>query len=127
MAEVSDNVTFFKEHRTTTFSYDHTTFSTTTTEANLVSNIIASSDDRLVPGLTTVYVIISVVGIVGNLFCLVVLLGHAPLRRKPANYFLISQSIIDLLLSILLPINTGFSVPPIIGPPINNILCFLLT
>src|SRR6218665_3029576 len=127
MADVSNNVTFFEEHRTTTFSYDHTTSYTNTTKANLVTNIIASSAVRLVPGLTTVYVIISVVGIVGNLFCLVVLLGHAPLRRKPANYFLISQSIIDLLLSILLPINTGFSVPPIIGRPIDDILCFLWT
>jgi len=126
MAEVSNNVTFFEEHRTTTFSYDHTTSYTNTTKANLVTNIIASSDDRLVPGLTTVYVIISVVGIVGNLFCLVVLLGHAPLRRKPANYFLISQSIIDLLVSILLPLNTSINVP-IIGRPFDDILCYMWT
>lgn len=48
------------------------------------------------------YMTISMVGIVGNLVSLIVLLGHAPLRRKPANYFIINQTIIDLLVSVVL-------------------------
>lgn len=60
----------------------------------------------------SIYITIGVIGMAGNLLCLVVLLFHAPLRRKQANYFLISQSVIDLLASVLLTlVNVVIIVP----------------
>lgn len=50
----------------------------------------------------SLYMTISTVGIAGNLVSLIVLLGHAPLRRKPANYFIINQTLIDLMVSVVL-------------------------
>lgn len=48
------------------------------------------------------YISIGTIGIFGNLLSLVVLLGHAPLRRKSANYFTTNQTFIDFLASIML-------------------------
>lgn len=75
--------------------------------------------------LRTAYTVISVVGIVGNLLCIVVLLGHAPLRRKPANYFLISQSIVDLLASIFLLLTMNVLGLYPVGGPLYAVICYL--
>ena len=49
-----------------------------------------------------VYLAIGAVGITGNLLALIVFLGHKPLLKRPANYYLVSQCTINLLVSILL-------------------------
>ena len=48
------------------------------------------------------HISIGVVGITGNLLALIVFLGHKPLLKRPANYFLVSQCTINLLVSIML-------------------------
>lgn len=56
----------------------------------------------LKPVYKALYVTIGIVGLGGNSLALVVLLGHAPLRRKPANYFITNQCFIDLMVSVFL-------------------------
>ena len=53
-------------------------------------------------GIQILHISIGVVGITGNLLALIVFLGHKPLLKRPANYFLVSQCTINLLVSILL-------------------------
>lgn len=43
-----------------------------------------------------------IVGIVGNLMTCIVIASHKPLRSRLSNYFLINQSVIDLLLGVLI-------------------------
>src|SRR6218665_188846 len=50
----------------------------------------------------TVYLAIGAIGITGNLLALIVFLWHKPLLRRPANYYLVSQCTINLLVSIML-------------------------
>lgn len=55
------------------------------------------------------YMVIGSVGIISNLFALVVLFGHKPLRKKFPNFFLINQSLIDLFVGAILILTTGMA------------------
>ena len=63
---------------------------------------------------------IGVVGITGNLLALIVFLGHKPLLKRPANYFIVSQCTLNLLVSIMLilmtPNRVETMVPTMISP-----------
>ncbi len=57
-------------------------------------------------GLFVLYMILGATGIVGNTLSITVLATFQHMRKKLANVFLIHQSIIDLLTSIVLIANT---------------------
>lgn len=71
-----------------------------TYHSNVSNSVVVSQ--TLSTAFQVAYVSIGAVGIIGNLLSLVVLLGHAPLRRSSANYFTTNQTFIDLLASIVL-------------------------
>ena len=54
-----------------------------------------------------VYVTIGAVGLFGNLFVVVVILSWTNMRRKVTNIFIINQSLIDLVTSIVLIVTIG--------------------
>lgn len=51
------------------------------------------------------YIVIGLVGVVGNSFACAIIIGHRPLRTRLANYYVISQCALDLLVSLLLLTN----------------------
>jgi hypothetical protein len=51
------------------------------------------------------YLIIGIIGIVGNLFSCVVIARYPPLRKRLANYFIINQCFLDLVTAVSLVIN----------------------
>lgn len=53
------------------------------------------------------YIVIGLLGIVGNGLSCLVILSHKPLRRRLANYFLINQCFMDLIISLLMLVNTA--------------------
>lgn len=71
-----------------------------------------------------VYNVIGALGIAGNFLSLVVFLGHKPLRRRPANYFLINQCAVNFSVSVLLVLTMTVDAShwpnSILGP-----MCFL--
>ena len=66
------------------------------------------------------HVSIGVVGIIGNLLALIVFLGHKPLLKRLANYFLVSQCAINLLVSIwlilMIMVDTSHWSPSLVVP-----------
>jgi len=64
--------------------------------------------------LNITYIVIAVLGMLGNLLTLIVICTHAPIRNKLPNYYFINQTIVDFLLSILLiPSMTDMIVAPV--------------
>src|SRR6218665_21636 len=51
------------------------------------------------------YVVFGLVGVVGNCFACAIIVGHRPLRTRLANYYVISQCALDLIVSLLLLTN----------------------
>src|SRR6218665_3506303 len=51
------------------------------------------------------YVVFGLVGVVGNCFACAIIIGHRPLRTRLANYYVISQCALDLVVSLLLLTN----------------------
>lgn len=56
-----------------------------------------------------VYIVIGLTGIVGNLFACFVIASYGPLRRRPANYFIINQCFLDLTIACVLIVNAALS------------------
>src|SRR6218665_1788176 len=54
---------------------------------------------------TISYVVFGLVGVVGNCFACAIIIGHRPLRTRLANYYVISQCALDLMVSLLLLTN----------------------
>lgn len=53
------------------------------------------------------YIVIGLLGTLGNGLSCVVILSHKPLRRRLANYFIINQAFMDLLIGVILLLNTA--------------------
>src|SRR6218665_2687578 len=51
------------------------------------------------------YVVFGLVGVVGNCFACAIIIGHRPFRTRLANYYVISQCALDLMVSLLLLTN----------------------
>jgi len=51
------------------------------------------------------YIVFGCVGVVGNCFACAIIIGHRPLRTRLANYYVISQCALDLIVSLLLLTN----------------------
>src|SRR6218665_4207351 len=51
------------------------------------------------------YFLFGLVGVVGNCFACAIIVGHRPLRTRLANYYVISQCNLDLIVSLLLLTN----------------------
>src|SRR6218665_2827496 len=47
------------------------------------------------------YIVFGLVGVIGNCFACAIIIGHRPLRMRLANYYVISQCALDLLVSLL--------------------------
>src|SRR6218665_2992141 len=54
---------------------------------------------------TISYYVFGLVGVVGNCFACAIIIGHRPLRKRLANYYVISQCALDLIVSLLLLTN----------------------
>src|SRR6218665_1418781 len=72
------------------------------------------------------YYVFGFVGVVGNCFACAIIIGHRPLRTRLANYYVISQCALDLIVSLLLLTNmttfTDFKISLDAGGMIN---CYL--
>lgn len=55
------------------------------------------------------YIVIGLIGTLGNGLSCAVILSHKPLRRRLANYFIINQAFMDLLIGVVLLLNTAAS------------------
>ena len=64
-----------------------------------------STTDRT---LTTLYLLISGVGLLGNLFVIVVVFHYTAMRKSFTNLFIINQSLVDFVSSIVLLLSTIF-------------------
>ena len=51
------------------------------------------------------YYVFGFVGVVGNCFACAIIIGHRPLRTRLANYYVINQCALDLIVSLLLLTN----------------------
>src|SRR6218665_3776233 len=51
------------------------------------------------------YFVFGLVGVVGNCFACAIIVGHRPLRTRLANYYVINQCALDLIVSLLLLTN----------------------
>src|SRR6218665_2542306 len=51
------------------------------------------------------YFVFGFVGVVGNCFACAIIIGHRPLRTRLANYYVINQCALDLIVSLLLLTN----------------------
>jgi len=47
------------------------------------------------------YILVALLGVVGNLISLVIICKHPPIRKKLLNYYFVNQTVADLLVSIL--------------------------
>ena len=69
---------------------------------NLSSNGSSSVSSNLPLAYFYSYIAIGMIGVLVNSLSCLVILSHAPLRKKFHNYFLLNQSLVDLTVSILL-------------------------
>jgi hypothetical protein len=86
---------------TSNMSTDKPLNNSSTTEPSYISR----TDDAAAI-IRVITITIGVVGILGNLFAILVFVYHQPLRKRIPNYFLISQSVLDLIVGLVLIINT---------------------
>src|SRR6218665_3311929 len=54
---------------------------------------------------TISYYVFGLVGLIGNCFACAIIIGHRPLRKRLANYYVISQCALVLIVSLLLLTN----------------------
>jgi len=86
---------------------------------------VSSNMSAVFSALNITYIVITVLGMLGNLLTLIVICTHSPIRNKLPNYYFINQTIVDFLLSILLiPSMTDMIVAPVhctaYIPPLSN-------
>jgi 7 transmembrane receptor (rhodopsin family) len=99
------------EHSTAKFAISTDVDSRLTNESN-ITNFVSSSNSGLFTFWTPLNIltfIIGLVGIAGNLFACVIIGGYKPLRKRIPNYYLLNQSILDLLAGLVLTIGTVLS------------------
>src|SRR6218665_2029684 len=81
------------------------------TSDNTIVNIGASGNASVggsaisVDYLMISYIVFGLVGVVGNCFACAIIVGHRPLRTRLANYYVINQCALDLIVSLLLLTN----------------------
>jgi hypothetical protein len=122
MTPVTDTVELSladKNSSYTTTSNISTYNTSSTTELSAISSRIDTATI-----LKAVTITIGLVGILGNLFALLVFIYHQPLRKRIPNYFLINQSVLDLIVGFVLILNTTVVVDNPTGASLIAI-CFL--
>jgi hypothetical protein len=93
-----------------------------TSSTNELSAISSSRDTAAITRAITIA--IGLVGIFGNLFALLVFFYHQPLRKRIPNYFLINQSVLDLIVGLVLILNATLVFDNTTGSSLTAI-CFL--
>ena len=84
-----------------------------------------SSSDKIVQ---TICITTGTLGVLGNSFVLVVILSFTRMRKKVANYFIINQSLVDLLaamLTIATYATKSMSLSKSLSPYQQDVLCRL--
>jgi len=62
--------------------------------------------------ISVTYILVAVFGVVGNLLSLTIICTHPPIRKRLPNYYIINQTIADLLVCILLVPSVSVGVIP---------------
>lgn len=109
-----DDVDTYK-HLDDVDDFTTTQFDNLLTKAALQStsnNSSASATDTV----NVLYIVIGLAGIFGNLFALTVLVSYRPLRQRIPNFFLINQSLLDLVIGLFLILTMAMTMNNVTGP-----------
>jgi len=107
-------------------AFQNGTIDNTAVKTGVSGNASAGGSTGGIDYLMISYFVFGLVGVVGNCFACAIIIGHRPLRMRLANYYVISQCALDLIVSLLLLTNmttfTDFKISLDAGGMIN---CYL--